>query len=231
MRSIKVGLACAAVVLVAAASYGTIPHVLYGKRIAGQVVDADTGLPIAGVHVAFLWESDITPRGFTAHNSRTVCYHAAATTTDLEGRFQIEPWREWSTYGVEPVDPIALVYARNYAPQQLAVRDGSGDERPTNRLGERYALKKFSGSAGERIDALFRGVVSRDCRYGGSSQQSLYPMLKDVHAEAREIAGSEQQRSTISIIALIAAKAALALDPTGSGNDSQVDEFIEKNLR
>ena len=112
MRSIKVWLACAAVVLVAAASYGTIPHVLYGKRIAGQVVDADTGSPIARVHVAFLWESDITPRGFTAHNSRTVCYHAAATTTDLEGRFQIEPWREWSTYGVEPVDPIALAQLR-----------------------------------------------------------------------------------------------------------------------
>ena len=189
MRSIKVGLACAAVVLVAVASYGTIPHVLYGKRIAGQVVDADTGLPIAGVHVAFLWESDITPRGFTAHNSRTVCYHAAATTTDLEGRFQIEPWREWSTYGVEPVDPIALVYARNYAPQQLAVRDGSGDERPTNHLEERYALKKvlrFGGSsAWTRCGGELRIVAARTV---SESQKSLFPMLKAIYDEARTIA-------------------------------------------
>ena len=174
MRSIKVWLACAAVVLVAAASYGTIPHVLYGKRIAGQVVDADTGLPIAGVHVAFLWESDITPRGFTAHNSRTVCYHAAATTTDLEGRFQIEPWREWSTYGVEPVDPIALVYARNYAPQQLAVRDGSGDERPTDHLGERYAVEEICGTV-DRANgrAVLEPVESRLPVREGQSKEPL----------------------------------------------------------
>ena len=224
MRSIKVGLACAAVVLVAVASYGTIPHVLYGKRIAGQVVDADTGLPIAGVHVAFLWESDITPRGFTAHNSRTVCYHAAATTTDLEGRFQIEPWREWSTYGVEPVDPIALVYARNYAPQQLAVRDGSGDERPTNHLDRALSLKKFPDRRASESMRCSGALSNRDCPYGGSSQKSLYPMLKDVHAEAREIAefGTSSVRPYPQL-PLTAAEAALALDPTGPGDDcSQV---------
>jgi hypothetical protein len=230
MRSIRVWLMCAAVVVVAIASYGAIPHVLYGKRIAGQVVDADTGAPIAGVHVAFLWESDITPRGFTAHNSRTICYHAAATITDAHGQFQIEPWREWSTYGVEPVDPIALVYVRDYAPRQIAVRGDSAD-RPTDHLAERYALKRFTGSAGERIDAMFWAVVSRDCRYGGNSQKSLYPMLKSVHAEAKETARSEQQRSTASAIALIAAKAAIALDPTGPGADSQVEEFIDGNLK
>jgi len=231
MRSIKVWLACAAVVLVAAASYGTIPHVLYGKRIAGQVVDADTGSPIAGVHVAFLWESDITPHGFTAHNSRTVCYHAAATTTDLEGRFQIEPWREWSTYGVEPVDPIALVYVRNYAPQQLAVRDGSGDERPTDHLTERYPLKKFEGTVDQRMDALFWNLSNRDCPYGKDSQKSLYPMLKAIHAEARSIASSEEQRSTVSAIATLAAEAALAIDPTGLGDDLLIRSFVEANLK
>jgi len=231
MRSIKVWLACAAVVLVAAASYGTIPHVLYGKRIAGQVVDADTGSPIAGVHVAFLWESDITPRGFTAHNSRTVCYHAAATTTDLEGRFQIEPWREWSTYGVEPVDPIALVYARNYAPQQLAVRDGSGDERPTNHLGERYALKKFSGSAGERIDAMWGGIANRGCMYGGESQKSLFPMLKAIYEEARSTAQTQSQRNTVRIIAEFAAEAALARDPSGPVDNAPIEAFISENLK
>jgi len=231
MRSIKVWLACAAVVLVAAASYGTIPHVLYGKRIAGQVVDADTGSPIAGVHVAFLWESDITPRGFTAHNSRTVCYHAAATTTDLEGRFQIEPWREWSTYGVEPVDPIALVYARNYAPQQLAVRDGSGDERPTNHLGERYALKKFSGSAGERIDAMWGGIANRGCMYGGESQKSLFPMLKAIYEEARSLGlGPDHVRRTEGF-AWFAARSALAYDPNGPSHQSAIDRFIKETLQ
>ena len=37
-----------AVALFGAAALAKLPHVLYGKRIAGQVVDADTDQPIAG---------------------------------------------------------------------------------------------------------------------------------------------------------------------------------------
>jgi len=230
MRSIKVWVVCAAVVLIAITSYGSIPHVLYGKRIAGQVVDAGTGQPINGAHVAFLWESDITPHSFTAHNSRTICYHAAAAVTNEQGYFEIAPWREWSTYGVEPVDPVALVYVRGYTPRQIAVGDGSTD-RPTNHVDQRYALKKFEGTVGERIEGIFQTVVRRDCRYGKDSQKSLYPMMKAVHGEARQIASSEIHRSTVSTIALIAAKAAIALDPTGAGDDEAVRAFIESNLK
>ena len=42
-----------AVALFGAAALAKLPHVLYGKRIAGQVVNADTGQPIAGAHVVF----------------------------------------------------------------------------------------------------------------------------------------------------------------------------------
>jgi hypothetical protein len=230
MRSIRVWLMCAAVVVVAIASYGAIPHVLYGKRIAGQVVDADTGAPIAGVHVAFLWESDITPRGFTAHNSRTICYHAAATITDAHGQFQIEPWREWSTYGVEPVDPIALVYVRDYAPRQIAVRGDSAD-RPTDHLAERYALKRFTGSAGERIDAMWGGLANRGCMYGGNSQKSLFPMLKAIYEEGRSLAQTERQKNTVRIIAQFVAEAALAREPNGPVDDTPIQEFITENLK
>ena len=108
----------------------------------GQVVDADTGQPVAGAHVAYVWESTIVPSGFTGHNSRTICYHAAATTTDAQGRFQIEPWRKWSTYDVDVSDPIALVYARNYTPRQIVLQEGPA-EPPTERPSERYALKAF----------------------------------------------------------------------------------------
>ena len=97
---------------------------LYGKRLGGQVVDAGTGQPIAGVHVAYVWESTIIPSGFTGHNSRTICYHAAATTTDSRGHFLIEPWRKWSTYDVLVSDPTALVYAPNYTPRQVVLQEG-----------------------------------------------------------------------------------------------------------
>ena len=230
MRSIKVWVVCAAVVLIAITSYGSIPHVLYGKRIAGQVVDAGTGQPINGAHVAFLWESDITPHSFTAHNSRTICYHAAAAVTNEQGYFEIAPWREWSTYGVEPVDPVALVYVRGYTPRQIAVGDGSTD-RPTNHVDQRYALKKFEGTVQERIDGMWGGMANRTCRYGGKSQKTLYPMLKTIYKEGQPIAETEQQRNTMRIISEFAAEAALARSPDGPVDDEPINKFIEENLK
>ena len=52
MRSIKVLLVGGALFALGIASCGSMPHVLYGKRIAGQVVDTASGQPIPGVHVA-----------------------------------------------------------------------------------------------------------------------------------------------------------------------------------
>src|SRR5690242_12334875 len=114
---------CALVLAIAlsaplSAGASLIPHLLYGKRIAGQVVDADSGKPIAGAHVALLWRSGIIPSGFTGHNSRDICYHAAATVTDAAGRFDIPGWHKWSTYDVFLVDPVVLVYAAGYSPKQ-----------------------------------------------------------------------------------------------------------------
>lgn len=230
MKAIRFLLICAAVTLSVAAACGMLPQVLYGKRIAGQVMDADTGQPVTGAHVAYVWESTIIPSGFTGHNSRTICYHAAATTTDAQGRFQIEAWRKWSTYDVYVLDPIALVYARNYTPRQILLHEGPA-EPPIDRPNERYALKAFSGTTDERMNALFWGLANRGCRYGKDSQKSLYPMLKEIHAEARQIARTGEQQSTVQIIAELAADAALARNPNGPADDAQIDAFIEEHLK
>jgi hypothetical protein len=226
----KMLLVCGALSLLALASCGSMPHVLYGKRIAGQVVDAGTGQPIPGVHVAYVWESTVIPRGFTGHNSQTICYHAAAAMTDATGHFQIEPWREWSTYGVEVADPNALVYARDYQPRQISLHEGP-IEPPRERLNEHYELKRFSGTVDERMHSLFWNLANRGCSYGRKSQQSLYPMLKDIHSEARDIARTDAQKSTTRIIAQLAADAALAVDPNSPADDKPIQSFIEKNMR
>src|SRR5512141_2406839 len=173
MRPMPLLLACAMLALSAAAGCGGVPHVLHGKRLGGQVVDAGTGQPIAGVHVAYVWESTIIPSGFTGHNSRTICYHAAATTTDSRGHFLIEPWRKWSTYDVLVSDPTALVYAPNYTPRQIVLQEGP-IRPPREHLSERYALKPFSGTVDERMHVLFWGLANRGCHYGKESQKSLY---------------------------------------------------------
>jgi len=219
-----------AVALFGAAALAKLPHVLYGKRIAGQVVDADTGQPIAGAHVAFIWVSGIIPSGFTGHNSRDICYHAAAAVTDKTGHFQVEPWRKWSTYSVYPEEPIALVYAAEYEPAQQPLHQGPSI-RPTDRVEERYALKRFSGAVDRRMNSLFFGLANQACAYGGDSQKSLYPMLRAIHAEARTIARTRDEYDTVHVIARLAAKAALAGDPDGPSDDEPLNEFIGKYLK
>jgi hypothetical protein len=230
MRTIKVLAICGALSILALASCSSIPRVLYGKRIAGQVVDADTGQPLPGVHVAYVWESGVIPRGFTGHNSQTICYHAAAAVTDATGHFQIDPWREWSTYRVLVADPIALVYARDYQPRQITLLQGP-IEPPIERLNERYALTRFSGTVSERLEAMWGGIANRGCMYGKESQKSLFPMLKAMYEEARDLSRGEADARRIEGFAWIAARVALAYDPNGPGHDTEIDQFIKERLQ
>ena len=230
MRTIKILAIFGALGVLALASCSSIPRVLYGKQIAGQVVDADTGKPLSGVHVAFVWESDVIPSGFTGHNSQTVCYHAASAITDAGGRFVVAPWREWSTYRVLVMDPIALVYARDYQPRQIALVEGPAGP-PVERLNERYALERFTGSVSERLDAMWGGIANRGCMYGKESQKSLFPMLKAIYLEAREISRTDDQKRTTRIMAELAAHSALAVNPNSPADDTPIRAFIDENLK
>jgi hypothetical protein len=205
----------------------SMPHRLYGKHIAGEVVDAETGQPIAGVHVAFLWEAGIIPRGFTGHNSRDICFHAAATTTDAQGRFDIPAWSKWKTYSVHNVDPTVLVYTTKYEPIQASLAPDGPRQDPSEHPNERYKLKKFGGDSKARLDMLFYGLANQSCDYGGDSQKSLYPMLKAIYAEARVIGTPQEAHG----FALEAAYSALAVDPTGATTDAQLNAFIRENLQ
>jgi len=223
------GLALAMFGLAAHAVAGLIPHLLYGKRIAGQVVDAETGKAIAGAHVAFLWRSGIIPSAFTGHNSRDICYHAAATITDAQGRFDVPSWSEWSRYDVVLVGPTVLVYIKDYEPlQQLTQRES--ERGPVEHLDESYSLRPFKGTVEQRLHSLFYGLANQSCDFGGQSQKTLYPMLKSIYLEAREIAAPDKHPKLHSF-ALLAADAALAADPLGPANDQQVEMFIRENLK
>lgn len=219
-----------AVITLSATGGCGMPHLLYGKRVAGQVVDAETGEPIAGAHVALLWRSEIIPSGFTGHNSRDICFHAAAAVTDAQGHFDIPGWWKWKTYNVDNVDPFVLVYTRNYVPLQSFVQPAS-DRRPVEHLAERYTLERFSGDADRRLDMLFWGLANRGCDYGGESQKSLFPMLRKIHAEARELARTDKQVATVQIIAELAADAGLGVDLDKAIDDARVKGFIEEYLK
>ncbi len=207
-----------------------LPHRLYGKRIAGQVVDAETGKPISGAHVAFFWQSPIIPSGFTGHNSRDICYHAAATVTDAQGRFAVPPWRKWSTFSVFVLDPTAIVYARGYTPRQIPLLEGDFKP-PEEKPNERYALRRFSGTVDERLDVMWGGIANHNCFYGGESQKSLFPMLKSIYDEAKGIATHQEQQRQLHGYAVMAADAAIAANPNGPANYAEVEAFIKDKLQ
>lgn len=208
--------------------WNNVPQRLFGAPLAGIVVDAVTGKPIAGAYVSYLWEGGTY--GGAGHGGRTVCFHAAGTVTDENGRFHVEPWSEWSTYQVANTDPQALIYAPGYVPTTVLLRVGQ-IEPPVPRLHERYELQRFAGSGEQRIDALFWGFANRDCAYGGESQKRLYPMLRAIYFEARDLARTAEQKETTDAIAELAARSAVAPNPYGPADDDRLQSFVQEHLQ
>jgi hypothetical protein len=220
----------AALVFSATAIASLFPHRLYGRHLAGQVVDATTGRPVAGAHVAFLWRSTINPSGFTAHNSRDICFHAAATVTDAQGRFDIPAWSKWKTYDVDAADPTVLVYAPRFEPIQKRLHSERSDD-PVEHLQERYALKTFAGTVDQRTHMLFFGLANQYCDWGGESKRSLVPMLKAIYVEARSLHGSEESSKIAEAIAEFAADAGLAISPNTPVDDAKIKAFIAEHIQ
>lgn len=210
--------------------WNNAPQRLFGAPLAGIVVDADTGKPIAGAYVSYLWESATDPKGFFGEGGRDICYHAAGTTTDGAGRFHVGPWSEWRTYRVSNTDPQALIYAPGYMPTTIVLPEGR-IKPPVPRLHERYALQRSTGSREQRIEALFWGFANRSCSYGGESQKRLYPMLRAIYFEGRDLAQTADQTETVDVIAELAARSAVAPNPDGPADSERLQAFVQENLK
>ena len=223
-------LAVAALVFSTTAFAGLLPHRLYGRHIAGQVVDTATRQPVRGAHVALLWRATVNPSGFTGHNSRDICFHAAATITDAQGRFDVPAWSKWKTYDVDAVDPTVLVYAPGFEPIQKHLHSEPSDE-PVDHLQERYALKAFSGTVDQRLDMLFYGLANQDCDWGGESKKTLVPMLKAIYLEVRPLQGSARYSYIAKSVAHFAADAGLAISPNTPIDDTKINAFIAEHIQ
>src|SRR2546429_5076396 len=94
------------------------PSVLFGKRIDGVVLDAETGQPVAGAYVTYRWQGEAMGEAFSAHNAPVICYHAAAAVTHAQGRVHIDPLEEKTTHQTKKQETYAADYSRGYAPEQ-----------------------------------------------------------------------------------------------------------------
>ncbi|HEX8738906.1 MAG TPA: carboxypeptidase-like regulatory domain-containing protein [Casimicrobiaceae bacterium] len=210
--------------------WNNAPQRLYGAPLAGIVVDAGTGKPIPGAYVSYLWEDATDPKGFFGSGGRTICFHAAGTVTDEAGRFHVDAWSAWSTYRVANKDPQALIYVPGYVPTTVFLHEGHV-EPPVPRLHERYALQRSAGTHEQRIEALFWGFANRGCSYGGESQKRLYPMLRAIYLEARDLAQSAHQKETVDVIGELAARSAVAPNPDGPADSERLQAFVQENLK
>lgn len=85
----------------------------------GQVVDAETGRPVAGAYVVVQWYRD--PPSL---HSATRAYDAQETVTDAEGRFEIPRRSRWFTAWVTA--PGLGAFAPGYSPSAEVVSPANG---------------------------------------------------------------------------------------------------------
>jgi len=206
------------------------PSTLFGKRIDGVVLDANTGQPVSGAYVTYRWEGEAMGGAFSGHNAPVICYHAAAAVTDAQGRFHIEPWEKKPKYKTMNEEPYAEVYARGYVPEQT-VFHGAANRQPQDHPNDVIRIKK-STAIGEARLAELNEASRHSCGHGSGSQRTLYPMLKSVVDEAKQIASTASQRSDLEIFRERAAAAQVAPNPMDGGEESarQMKQFIRENL-
>jgi hypothetical protein len=149
--------------------------------LSAQVVDADTGGPVAGVHVVADWQLEGGMEGGNILGAVTV----------LEAQSDERGWFRFPGWGPKEVDMPSGVYANarirgrapglilfksGYAPLELRNHGGEPAGRRDMRSewdGKRIALKPFHGSPAQYADALsftssslITYTVSRHCTGG-----------------------------------------------------------------
>jgi len=207
------------------------PSTLFGKRIDGVVLDANTGQPVSGAYVTYRWEGEAMGGAFSGHNAPVICYHAAVAVTDAQGRFHIEPWEKKPKYKTMNEEPYAEVYARGYVPEQ-AVFHGAANRQPQDHPNDVIRIKKSTAIGDARLNEL-NDATRHDCIHGGDSERSLFPMLKDAYLEAKEIARSSEGKFDLGVLRYRVAQAYVAPDPVSGGAEASrdVDEYMRKNLQ
>ena len=199
----------------------------YAKSIDGHVVDADSGKPIPGAYVYYLYEGP-PETSLSGHGSSDVCYHASAAVSDSDGRFHIDPWEQKRRYGVENWEPTGWAYAAGYVPAQILPKESPRKE-PEVRANDEFRLKESRAIGDERIQELWP-YVQWGCLHGGESHKNLYPAFRAVYDEAKVVASTPRQKERLDGFRYRAAAAYLAPNPVADGGywTEQIRGFMEK---
>lgn len=151
----------------------------------GQVVDAETGKPLTGVFAIAMWHAN----GNTSVSSRTVCHSFAVTQSDSNGQYVL-PTFSWN------FSPF-LSNRQRYKEFYLAGYEIS----PSDDLaGATIKMRRYKGSAAQRLNDLSRGIAFDRCVSPGDKKAKLAALYKAQYEEAKAIATTPEEKKMAEAI-------------------------------
>lgn len=198
--------------------------------IDGQVLDSESGRPVAGAIVVAYWKGELVG----TLQTQSVCVYVETTVSDADGRFHFNVWTEptiavgvqvaLNAYkqGFESVGSALqyqkwidsrgsttwIVYRRGHPYEVLQTfpdeQSARGATHPTNRY-----LKPFTGTADQRFEYLSGPVYTGMGCFAGvleplASNRNLYPLYKAAFQEAKPLARTPEQQQRLRMMRLIA---------------------------
>jgi hypothetical protein len=152
-------------------------HAISAAAGSGQVLDAETKKPLAGVYMWAVWGAGV----WNPVIAQSKCYAFAMTQTDENGKFKLrdfswnfEPWLEGRRRGVG-----------YYLPGYELVENGDTDP-PI------VYMRRYSEPTLKRLQRL-RGIVAEDCM-AASERKILLPLYKARYDEAKAIAVTAEEK-------------------------------------
>jgi len=197
-----------------------------GTPLDGQVLDYDTGQPIAGAIVVRKWSAS----RWRGESISAVCTHVETAASLDDGRFHFSAWADGTlSLAQEASDPVAYkagyesahpplnfvrrgdgtwVVFRSGAPSEtLGVFADEASARAATHPNNAYLKPSVGGESARLIYLQNRVFSGMDCREAGQSLRNLYPLFKSAYDEARTLAVTQEDRRLISSMANTAARA------------------------
>lgn len=145
-QKIKLRTVIVAVIVSILTGCGVIPKYYHAAPITGQVIDKETGEPVAGVHVAVYWQYyDSTFVIYAEGDMPTIVNGVSETITDKNGKFYVASWEDY-VYGLNELgteSPIIGLYKKGYVFKRVSnYIDSWGNENGRILANRNYPTKK-----------------------------------------------------------------------------------------
>ncbi|VAW99343.1 hypothetical protein MNBD_GAMMA22-1503 [hydrothermal vent metagenome] len=187
----------------------------------GQVVDTDTGEPIADAFVIARWQGRV---GFF-HGSST-CYHVESTMSDAQGNFTIPSWFEWFDNFWTHMKSVSI---STYKSDYVTVFNRLSNEEKKNIQYQR----KSNGTREDKLGYIKLTARRNFCSNAGQSRRKSYYLYRRLYEDAKKITLTKDEKKNLEWFRDIAVSAWVATDQNRTREEKEklVLEHLRDNLK